>query len=393
MNYLVAADTFFPDRPGGSERVAWDIAQLMCDRGHNVTVFCRKQSQEAEDFSVYERVQVVRFAFPKVFSLDPFKMEKQRRRGATVARKHLNNMRWDLVHIHTPLYGKIIYEVLGEGPRYVYTVHSPIVMEQEANWRAQGLAGKIKLLFGKGMLKKLEGDLLRKVGRIHTLSEFTKRAIDGYYGVGHKVAVIPHWCKEEYCREFSKAEARIRLGWPKDANTLFSIRRLEPRMGLDVAIKALGPLFKIHPHLFFALAGAGSLERPLKQLAESLGVADKIWFLGQISDDTLKRCYEASDLFVLPTSALECFGLPVLEALACGLPVISTDAAALPELMIPILPDCIVPAGSIEKLRHKFQAYLENRLDLPNSDVLISHVKREYSREIISRHIVELLES
>ena len=36
MNYLIAVSNFFPDNPSGSARVAWDIAQIMRDRGHNV---------------------------------------------------------------------------------------------------------------------------------------------------------------------------------------------------------------------------------------------------------------------------------------------------------------------------------------------------------------------
>ena len=48
--------------------------------------------------------------------------------------------------------------------------------------------------------------------------------------------------------------------------------------------------------------------------------------------------YEAADLFVLPTTALECFGLITMEAFAHGCPVLSTDAAAVPESMRPIMP-------------------------------------------------------
>ena len=392
MKYLVGVETFFPDKPGGAERVAWDFAQIMRNNGNDVTIFCSKQSPDAEDISEYKGIKVVRFAIPKTKSLDPFKMHRQKTAGVAAARKYLGSTHWDLVHIHIPLYGKILYEIFGDSPRYIYTVHSPIVMEQEANWSAQGLTGKIKLLFGKRLLKNLEGSMLRRVDCIHTLSEFTKQAIDKYYGVGNKVTVIPHWCRDGFWRQHSKTEARSKLGWPQDAKMLFSIRRLAPRMGLDIAIKALAPLFKIYPDVIFALAGSGELEVPLKQLTHSLGVTDKVWFLGQVSDDTLKRCYEAADLFILPTRSLECFGLPVLEALAYGLPVISTDAAALPELMGTILPECIVSAGNVEELRQKIQTYIEGKLNMPSHEVLISYVKKNYDRNIISSRIVKLLE-
>jgi len=393
MNYIAAVNALFSEYPGGPARIAWDIARLMRDRGHKVTIFCCKEKPKAEEVSWHEDIKVVRYQTPETFSLDPFKVQKQIRAGLQVAEKHLTNTNWDVIHIHIDTQGNIIYKLLGPNFKYVYTVHSPSVLEQKANWLADGIQGRIKWIFGRGQLKKLEGRLLQKVDKIHTLSQFTKSMIDRFYGVGNKTTVIPHWCREGFFRQYNKQEARKILNWPEDAKILFSVRRLAPRMGLDIAIKSLGSLLKAYPNVFFALAGVGPEEEPLKQLARSLAVADKILFLGRISDDTLKRCYEASDLFVMPTVALECFGLPILEALAYGLPVISTDAAALPELMEPILPGCIVPAGDVEKLRQKVQAYLENRLELPSSELLINYVKEHYGSQVISPRMVKLLES
>ena len=392
MNYLVGIDSFFPDRPSGSARVAWDIAQVMRNRGHKVTVFCRKQKPDAEDVSDYEGVSVVRFAFPKTAILDPFKMHKQKSAGVFAAKKYLSGTSWDVVHFHLALYGKILYEAIGTAPRYVATVHSPIVMEQELVWAAQGIAGKLKLCLGKGMLKSLERETLQKAARIHTLSNFTKLCMDGYYGIGDKITVIPHWCREDFVRCNSKADARKITGWPHDARILFSVRRLEWRMGLDVAIKAVAPLLQKHENLYYMIAGTGSLDQNLKQLCISLGVSDKIQFLGRVSDALLKNCYEAADMFLLPTRALECFGLPVLEALAYGLPIISTDAAAIPELMRPILPKCIVIAGNVELLRQKVKEYLDNQLELPSSEELINYVKYNFGSEVIIPKLISFLE-
>jgi glycosyltransferase involved in cell wall biosynthesis len=364
VNYLIAVDTFFPDGPGGMARVAWDIAQVMRDCGNSVAMLCRKQTPDADDVSEYEGIKVVRFSFPESCSLDPFKMRRRVRAGMIAAQKYLTDKIWDLIHIHLPLYGKIVYEVFGDRPRYVYTVHSPAVMEQRINWAAQGLTGKVKLLFGTGTLKKLEGGILRRVDKIHTLSQFAKQAIDRFYSVGDKVTVIPHWCRENFTREYSKRRAREELCWPQDAKILFSVRFIHVRYGLDIAIKAV-----------------------------ELGIADNVWFLGRVSDETLRRCYEAADLFVLPTIALECFGLIVLEAFAYGLPVISTDAAALPELMEPILPQCVVPAGNVERLREKIKSFLEGKLSLPSGEVLKKYVSERFGAETVTKRLTAFLGS
>lgn len=393
MNYLAGVDIFFPDQAGGAGRVAWDQMRLMRDRGHKVTVFCRKCLDRQAGTEEYDGIRVVRFTLPATRRFDPSKFQRQKSAGLCVAAKYLLGTSWDVVHTHAFLYGWILYELLGDGPRYLYTVHSPVVLEQQANWAPEGLKGKMKLLLAAGILKRLEGDVIDKAQRIQTLSQFTKHAIDKYHHCANRVTVIPHWCREDFFRTFSKAQARQKLNWPAEGKIIFTVRRLFPRMGLDVAIKGLAPLLRRYKDVNFAIAGSGPLESILKELTRSLGVSGKVWFLGSIDDNTLKRCYEGADLFVLPTTALECFGLPVLEAFAFGLPVISTDTSAIPELMTPILPNCMVPAGDAEALGKKVDAYLEGHLKTPTSEELTAYVKKNYGANVIVPRIVKFLES
>ena len=65
-------------------------------------------------------------------------------------------------------------------------------------------------------------------------------------------------------------------------------------------------------------------------LAQQLGVAERVHFVGQLDDAELPRAYRGADVLVVP-SLHEGFCVPVLEAMACGLPVIASRSAALPE--------------------------------------------------------------
>ena len=69
----------------------------------------------------------------------------------------------------------------------------------------------------------------------------------------------------------------------------------------------------------------------LKQLAERLGISDKVEFVGPKFGDELTREYASADLFVLPTYS-ENFGSVVIESLAQGVPVICTKGAPWKEL-------------------------------------------------------------
>ena len=70
----------------------------------------------------------------------------------------------------------------------------------------------------------------------------------------------------------------------------------------------------------FYIGGDGELRPSLERLSAELGATEKIRFTGRLSDEDLLLAYQAADLFVLPTLALECFGLISIEAMSFGCP-------------------------------------------------------------------------
>ena len=280
---------------------------------------------------------------------------------------------------------------IGAGPRYVYTLHSPSVPEQEINWAKQGFVGQLKMLFGRPALNRLEHEALAPTAVIHTLSQYCRRQVEHYHGLGQRVQVIPHWRRAELRRTMTQAEARRQLGWPENERVFFTIRRLGPRYGLDLAIRAVAPLLG-KGKARFALGGDGPWRGLLENVARESGVAESVHFLGRMSDEQLVLAYQAADLFLLPTLALECFGIIILEALSFGCPVLSSDTCAIPELMQPILPDFIVPAGDQAALRAKAGAFLSGELRSPPPEQLIRYVDDGFSREAIAPKLIAMLE-
>lgn len=393
MNYLVAIDFWFSDIPGGAARVAWDIARLVRERGGRVAVLSVRGGSAPRDVTAFHEDGIERFLYdkPPVASWRPDVVRRNVAAAAAAARRLPGNVKWDVVHIHSHFTGAGVMEALGAGPRYVTTLHSPIVLEQQVNWSAQGLVGRLKLLLGMGILKRLEGDLLRRSHVIHALSTFTRERVDEFHGLGERVSVIPYWKREDYVRTISRDEARRRLGWPVEGFAFFSVRQLRERYGLDVAVEAVAPAARTGRCRFY-IGGEGPLQEALEQQAARLGAAEQVRLLGRLSDEQLRLAYQAADAFLLPTRALECFGLISIEAMSFGCPVIATDAGAIPEVLRPLRPDLVVRAGDPAALRAVVEGVLDGRISLPTSEEVVAYVERRYSAAEVVPRVLALLE-
>jgi len=113
-------------------------------------------------------------------------------------------------------------------------------------------------------------------------------------------------------------------------------------MGLEPLLHALVRL----PDARLVIGGSGWLRPRLEASASALGVASRVRFAGRIDDADLLVFYQAADLVVLPSVALEGFGLITLEALACGTPVVATANSGSTDVVGPLEPSWIAPDAS-----------------------------------------------
>ncbi len=113
-----------------------------------------------------------------------------------------------------------------------------------------------------------------------------------------------------------------------DAPVLFSAGRLARVKGYDLLIRAFAQLDKLPGKL--VLAGDGPEAESLKRLADSLGVADRVEFLGYRND--VRKLLAKADLYVAPSRS-EGLSNSILEAMAAGVPVVATDVGGNRELL------------------------------------------------------------
>ena len=113
-----------------------------------------------------------------------------------------------------------------------------------------------------------------------------------------------------------------------EQHLLACVGALIPRKGQRFAIEALPHL----PGTVLALVGKGPDRDRLEALARSLGVAERVQFLGSMDHDALPELLSAADAMVLP-SASEGLANAWVEALACGTPLVICEAGGARELV------------------------------------------------------------
>ncbi len=116
---------------------------------------------------------------------------------------------------------------------------------------------------------------------------------------------------------------------------LFFVGRLVKRKGIDRAIEAFSYLEKQkYPNIKFQIAGTGPDEEYLKSISGD----PRIGFLGRISDKQKWEYFSKSDVFIMPSRAIdgdfEGFGIVYLEANLAGLPVIANDSGGVSDAVV-----------------------------------------------------------
>ncbi|NJL59071.1 MAG: glycosyltransferase family 4 protein [Desulfobacteraceae bacterium] len=115
---------------------------------------------------------------------------------------------------------------------------------------------------------------------------------------------------------------------------LLYVGELEERKGVEYLIKAIVLLRKSGIDTELTIVGAGSLEKKLRDIAESEGLSQYIEFSGYIQHGKkLMDIYRFSDIFVLPSISSEGTPKVLMEAMSQGIPVIATNVGSSKHLL------------------------------------------------------------
>ena len=219
-------------------------------------------------------------------------------------------------------------------------------------------------------------------------------------GIAYRSAqVVSYGCNIEQFRPEGGEAKRRELGL-EGRKVLLTLSRLVPRKGIDTVLEALPEISRAVPQVQYIVAGHGPDRARLEQLAERLGVAPLVRFLGMIPDEQLAPLLHMADVFVMPAREerpdVEGFGLVFLEANACGTPVIGSTSGGIPDAVLDGVTGLLVPPQApgplaVAAIRLLNDAELRQRLGQVGRERVLREGTWERMAEQLSTSMSELI--
>lgn len=380
MHILFLADVPAADPVSGSEQVVYQQAVALAQKGHKVKLITRQASMP--------NIQYRRIA-PNVeegvFGADPRKIGQfcaaLCRFPGKIYNEFYRDGSFDVVICHQPFVclPLLISGVIKRIPA-IYVFHSPGHEEYLLLHRGGGMLTQLNALFRR----HIERVCVRRAVRVVTLSRFMAEKARAVHKIPfERIKIIPGGADlKRFVPLNDRLAMKKTLGLPPHSVHLLTVRNIEPRMGIENLVAALGILKKKGFALHLTIGGDGVDREKIQQEIDRKGLGDVITMTGFIAAEQLAHYYGAADFFVIPTQSLEGFGLVTTEALACGTPVLGTPVGGTQEILSGFDRDFLFENSSPEAI----SAGIEQKIRLYSSNPECYDALRVRCREYAARN-------
>jgi glycosyltransferase involved in cell wall biosynthesis len=289
---------------GGVEKHVVEIARRLAARGHEVEVLTHTEAhRELPAVEEMAGVRVRRFAVPipsSNYALSPALWRHLRRESAT----------YDVVHAHG-------YHAL---PALLAALERPSALVFTPHYHGTGHSTFRKLLHPP--YRRLGGIIFARAGRTIAVSPPEAKLILSHFPhVEPRLVVIPNGVDRE------ALDAAVPFA--EERTVVLSAGRLESYKQVDHTIAALAHL----PDTFvLRITGDGAVRAQLERQVHELGLAERVSFLGKVSEADLYRWFRTTEVYV-SMSSNEAMPVTFIECLAAGAHVLASDIPAHRDLV------------------------------------------------------------
>ena len=303
MRVLLWSELYAP-YIGGAEIFASKLMQALAARGVEFLVVTSHAELDLPDDDVHEGIRIRRLPFrAAIAGRDVKSFARAMREAAAIKREFAP----DVIHINAI------------GPSLLFHLRtasasdapSIVTMQQEVLQSQEDASG--------------------------TLMAQVVESADWVVGVSQAVltqlrAAVPSIAEKSSCIYNGVDRPTLEPAPLPDSPHIVCLGRLVPAKGFDVALRAFALLAPQHPTLRFTIAGDGASRDELHALAQSLGIADRVEFLGWVAPDDVPALLNTASMVVMP-SRREGMPIVAVQAALMARPIIATAVGGLPEIV------------------------------------------------------------
>jgi glycosyltransferase involved in cell wall biosynthesis len=320
LTIMIGADTY-PPHVNGAAQFGYRLAKGMTARGHNVHVVASRSEKGKSYTETRPEATVHRLRSHSVPTHEYFRVVFPWEVKKEIALL-FDHVQPDVVHIqsHYMIGEHVLYEAVKRGIRVVATNH---FMPENLNPFLPFPQWFLDIV-GRQSWK----DMGKVMGQADVVTTPTPLAAKAMRDHAFLTEVLPLSNGIDIAAYEPRPDETIeRNPYP----TVLFAGRLAEEKHVDVLIEAIAKTpAELDVHL--EIVGGGEVRPALERLVDSLGIRDRVRFLGLAPDDQLRLAYLRADLFCMPGTA-ELQSLVTLEAMSASTPVVLANAMALPHLV------------------------------------------------------------
>lgn len=365
-------------QPGGLNTYFKSICEELSRRNELDALICNENKPEAPD-----RIKIHNIGSNNL------SLWKRRDLMQRYAADLFNRQPVDVLYSHFAPYGVgPALEAKKRGIPVVMTFHGP--WTEEMKIEGQGLKHLLKTTMAKSIEMKAYG----LADKFIVLSETFRDILHQQYRVPlQKIHIIPGAADvERFHPPADRTQVRTSLSLPQEATIILTVRRLVNRMGLVQLLEAWRHVAQRYPDHILLIGGKGPLREELEAKIREYGLDGQVKLLGYVSDEELPLYHQASDMFIVPTQALEGFGLITVEAMASGLPVMATPVGGSKEILSKFRPELLFGGTDSEAIKNGLLRILADRNLLPGREECRAHVLEKYTWERVAEQVEDIFD-
>lgn len=307
---------------GGIETFYWEVSHELMERGYEVELICGEGN-----YIKYSEIPRKMFSFtPRESILDlgnRFRKWGERLSFFKKAWPYLKRQHYDLFFIHKPL--------------DFFTAY--FIKKNNSNIKTVFMSGG-EDFYG------LDKFFARYIDHMFAVSKDNAEKIEKRYK--RNILVIPNGVNVEKFKPMPNMRKKMRSKYNLDDKTvLISVGRVVGLKGFQHVMEVLLDL----PDYHYVLIGDGEYLPVLRKLAKTIGVFNRVHFLGAIDNSELPQYLNMGDVFIQPTIGNEAFGITIIEAMACGVPVVASRNGGIVDIVDEKTNGLMFETGNIDEMK------------------------------------------